>query len=374
VARTNAQLTSPQADWPAAAALFRETVRRDPASAQRWCELGEAIGKTGDLAKAEYCYRRGAALGPHSLPILLDLGDFYFTVNRYHDSLPWFAGVLKIIRGPGQFYSGTVFAYYEAMEVRRNGWLDEAVPDGEAARDYLSNLITSSAEAGPATGLWQWAERRGFTNDEVAIRFTDFLMHQQQFDTAAEAWAKHFSGRGYGCLGYSCVFNGDFEHELTGGPFDWRFSGLDGVTAERDTASHYEGQYALRIDFTGNNNPDFHHVGQQIPIRPGRYRLEGYVRTAGITSEEGIRLRVTGSGRTKNLRAETEAQSGTEGWKRLETEFEVPEQIRNVELQVARRKSVRIDNQLSGTAWIDSVRLTRIRQAEKPAAGSRPED
>jgi hypothetical protein len=369
----NAQLAGPQPDWPAAAALFRDTVRRDAASPQRWCELGEAIGKTGDLARADYCYRRGGALGPHALKILLDLGDFYFNTRAYHRSLPYFSEILKTMRGPGQFFSGTVFEYYEAMEVRRNGWLGEAIPDGESARDYIQYLMTSR-EAGPVTELWQWADRRGFTNDEIAIRLADFLVQRQQPENAAQIWAKHFSGRGYGCAGDPCVFNGDFEHEIIEGPFDWRFSGMDGVKTERDTVSRYEGQASLRVEFTGNNNPDFHHINEQILIKPGRYRLEGYVRTVAITSDEGIRLRVTGSSRTKNMKAETGAVSGTEGWKRLETEFDVPAEIRSVELQVARRKSIRIDNQLSGTAWIDSVRLTRIHRGEPLPPGSPQEE
>ena len=34
--------------------------------------------------------------------------------------------------------------------------------------------------------------------------------------------------------------------------------------------------------------------------------------------------------------------------------------IDTLEVQVSRNKSIRIDNQLTGTAWIDSVKLTRL--------------
>ena len=45
----------------------------------------------------------------------------------------------------------------------------------------------------------------------------------------------------------------------------------------------------------------------------------------------------------------------------LETEFEIHAEIREIEVCVARRKSIRIDNQLTGTAWIDSVGLQKLR-------------
>ncbi len=347
-------------DWRRAAVLFRAAVGRDPASPQHWCELGEALAKSGDLPKAEYSYLRGAALGPHSPDILLDVGDFYFNAGKHRLSLPWFSRLLQTVRDPGSGYVANVFGYYEAMGVRRSGWLDDAIPDGEAARAYL-NYLLASKDVRSVADLWDWADGRQFINDDIAIRYSNFLLSRQEMDAAAVLWAKHFSGRGYACVGYGCAFNGDFEHELTGGPFDWRFLGVNGVKTDRDRITRYEGQYSLRLDFSANDNPDFRHFVESVPIHAGRYRLEGFIRIKGITSDEGIRLGISGSGRTQNLRAESPALTGTQSWKRVEAEFDVPDEIHEVQIEVARRKSLRIDNQLTGTAWIDSVRLTRLR-------------
>lgn len=346
--------------WPAVAAVYRDTVARDPSSPQRWCELGEALAKSGDIATAEYCYLRGGALGPHSPPILLDVGDFYFQTGKHRLSLPWFAKILQTVRDPNLGYMSNVFEYYESMDVRGKDWLDEAVPDGEAARMYLSYLM-ASPKVQPIGGLWQWADRRGYTNDDITIRYTDFLLHKHDAENAGQVWAKHFSGRGYPCIGPSCIFNGDFEHEFTGGAFDWRFGGGEGVKVGRDRITRYEGQYSLRIDFSANDNPDFEQIAERVAVTPGHYRLEGYVRTSAITSDQGIRLRVFGGSSTKNIQAETATVTGSESWRRLETEFEVPEEIRELDVRIARKKSIRIDNQLTGTAWIDSLRLIRLR-------------
>jgi cytochrome c-type biogenesis protein CcmH/NrfG len=58
--------TSPvEQDLPDAVEVFRAALSGDPASPFRWCDLGEAYSIQGDFEKAEYCYRRGAALAPH---------------------------------------------------------------------------------------------------------------------------------------------------------------------------------------------------------------------------------------------------------------------------------------------------------------------
>jgi hypothetical protein len=359
VQKVQSALAAGATTWPSAEILFRETVRRDASSPQRWCELGEAFARSGDPARAEYAYLRGAALGPNAPAILLDLGDYYFNAGKYRLSLPSFAKILTTVRDPGDGYLQNVFNYYEKMGVRQNNWLDEAIPDGEAARAYLAFLLRSP-EAGPATGLWDWAGRHGFIDDEATNRYTDFLLQKRQFDTAAQVWTERYTGRDYDCPGPSCVFNGDFEHPFTGGAFDWRFAGGNGIKLNRDAITRYEGRYSLRVDFSAQDNPDFRGISEQIALRPGLYRLQGYVRTSGITSDEGIRLSIAGYAGTKNLRAETAAVIGTENWTRLFTEFQVPEGLRQANVSIARHKSIRIDNQLSGTAWIDSIRLTRL--------------
>src|SRR5205823_13178133 len=117
-----------------------------------------------------------------------------------------------------------------------------------AAREYLYYLVRAS-NAKPVNALWEWADRRGFTNDENAVMYTEFLRGQSQPETAAQLWSKHFSGRDYPCIGMSCVFNGDFEHEPTGSSFDWRFQAVNRVRIERDRNNRYEGQYSVRMEF-----------------------------------------------------------------------------------------------------------------------------
>jgi hypothetical protein len=186
----------------------------------------------------------------------------------------------------------------------------------------------------------------------------NFLVARKQFENAQDAWISQYSVRQDGYSRLSPVFNGGFENEFTGGIPDWRIEPLKGLSARRDHAPVFEGQYSLRIDFTGNDNADFHQVQETVFVEPGEYRLEAHVMTRDITSEQGIRLRVVSP--ENRILGETDDIIGTSDWKRLTAAVVVPPGVRLANLQIARRRSLRIDNQLTGTAWVDAVKLIRI--------------
>ena len=95
-------------------------------------------------------------------------------------------------------------------------------------------------------------------------------------------------------------------------------------------------------------------------LRPGRYHFTGHLRTAGITSDEGIRFRALVAGGTNQIRGETPALSGTHDWTPLTMDFEVLSGMPVIDIEVARHRSLRLDNQLRGTAWVDAVRISRL--------------
>src|SRR5213593_4424217 len=71
------QLAKGGADGLARAeARFQEALRRNPASADRWCDLGEAWLKSGLTEKARTCFSRALDLGAESIQILWRAGSF----------------------------------------------------------------------------------------------------------------------------------------------------------------------------------------------------------------------------------------------------------------------------------------------------------
>jgi hypothetical protein len=341
--------------FPTGRIAFISALERNAGSATRWYDAGDVLWASGDPRRADYCYRRAASLAPRDANILFAVGDHYTQAKDPSRAVPPLAAVLSLT--DDATFSDNVFNFLEIVHARQNGLLESAIPNKNAGQAYLRYLIGQDEETG-VRNVWDLARKRGYDDDQLATDYTNFLLQKKQFEAAADAWAGHFSGRNAGRP--PLLFNGSFEHELTGSALDWRFENVNGVSVERDRAAHYDGEYSLRIAFSGNDNPDFHQLKQLVVVRPGRYRFQAQMRTDRITSDEGIRFRIQAANGSQFLSVETAPLAGTNEWKRLAAEFEVPQGVRALEVQLARRRSIRIDYQLTGTVWIDALTLTRL--------------
>ena len=76
-----------------AVANLQEALRRNPASADRWCDLGEALLKSGQTEKARTCFSRALELGGASIQIHWRAGEFYFLVNENKAALRCMSGI-----------------------------------------------------------------------------------------------------------------------------------------------------------------------------------------------------------------------------------------------------------------------------------------
>ncbi len=61
--------------WPDAIRAYRELLRREPANATAWANLGGAYIETGDAAKAEEALGKARQLAPDSIPVLGNLAN-----------------------------------------------------------------------------------------------------------------------------------------------------------------------------------------------------------------------------------------------------------------------------------------------------------
>jgi len=336
------------------AELFR-ALRRDPNAPARWCDTGEAMLRAGRDADADYCFSQAQALGPHIPPILMQAADFYYETHRTDLALQRMARVLA----DTDAYDAIIFGWCAGKNLPVSAVLAHGLPPGPRAADaYMRDLIAGDR---PETKeAWMWITERGLGNGRLAREYLQYLFGKRDYQAAAYAWAAYLGPARNGYLVSNWMFNGDFERELSDSPFDWHINARDGVAATEDTQAAHTGSRSLRIHFEGKDNLDFSDVGQVAFVKPGRYRFEAYERTAGITTDRGVGFHIYDRESSARLDVRTEELTGTHGWTRLDRIVNVPTGTRLLSIEVSRQRSLKFDNRIGGTVWIDSVELSPL--------------
>lgn len=142
--------------------------------------------------------------------------------------------------------------------------------------------------------------------------------------------------------------------------FDWVAEPRPGVKAVWDPQVVHSGRHSLRLDLAAADNLDFHHVFQRVWLDPGRYRLSGWVRTDGLTTDQGVGLRLTGADNAAGPDASTPTITGSREWTQLSAEFTLRAPARLARVEIVRHPSDKFDNRPHGTAWIDDVAIERL--------------
>jgi O-antigen ligase len=339
---------------PPPPALVLNYVRRDPAEPSLWQDLGVAYQAAERIDLARFCFTHAATLAPHSPPILLMTADFHLDVGEETTALALVSRALA----DGEHFDAAVFAdlaYYkvDAARVVVGG----ALPDRRAAQAYLRYLMSAS-QPEDAKVAWRWMVSRGYADDAMGREYFAFLLGKNRGEEAAQDWELFVRGRDVDYPEKNRVFNGGFESNPSGSPFDWRFGATPGVNVDRDSGVHYAGASSLRLRLDGTANSGELGVEQLTYLRAGRYRMTAVVKTDSVSTDQGIAIRMAAVGPGK-LDVRTVPLRGSNDWTPVEQEFVVDaDQILRV--SVVRKPSLKFDNLVHGTAWVDQIGIAAV--------------
>ncbi|HML18893.1 MAG TPA: O-antigen ligase family protein, partial [Bryobacteraceae bacterium] len=322
---------------------------REPSSPWRWCDLGEAEWKAGQVERARYCFKRGIELGPDVPPVLMRAADFYRGLPENTTALQQAAAVLDTTDA----YDDLVFTWFRKNGVTTKEVLEHGLPQGpRAARSYFGYLI-SSGTRGDMAQAWGLLLARQYADDKSAWKYANFLFNDLRYDQAARATADYLGKNGDGYLTSNYVFNGDFESNQAENPFDWKLDQRAGVKASIDSNAAYSGHRSARVDFDGTKNVEWIDLSDSAYAPPGRYRFQARVKLDGITTDQGPSFSISG----EQWKVETDNMTGTTDWRLVEKSFDVPNGSGLVQIHLFRRKSWKFDSLIRGTVWIDQVKI-----------------
>ncbi|MBI3667927.1 MAG: carbohydrate binding domain-containing protein [Acidobacteria bacterium] len=272
-------------------------------------------------------------------------------------------GGLRLLR-LSSLYDDTIFEWYGRIGIPRQEILRHGIPpDRRASQAYLRYLV-QAGNTTDAVEAWNGIAPRGYADDELAKEFVNFLLGQHRYEAAADSWAQYLGPRRHGYRETNWLFNGDFELDPTGSPLDWKIYNQPGVEVAPDRSVARSGSRSLRIRFDGKENLAFNNVTQTAVVTPGRYRFEAFVRTADLTTDQGVGFRLFDPQGSSRVDVRTEPLLGTSDWKKIEQTFVVPAGTRLLQVQVVRPRSWKFDSKIRGAVWIDTVALRELSAAD----------
>jgi hypothetical protein len=302
-------------------------------------------------------------LAPNLPHIQWVIGNFFLLQGNIDEALRHFKVVLA---GSSQYQQILFKTAWKAVDDNRK-ILNELIPRQFSIEiDYLYFLL-SQKKLDEAEEVWKRiATGSQKFAPELAGGYIDTLLTAHRLNEASHVWddlrSKGLIKPTYQPTASNLVVNGDFEEDLLKMGFDWRVVPMEGIYAGVDTSTYHSPSRALLIRFSGKQNIDYHHVYQFVRVEPGRtYRLQGFLKTEGITTDSGPRLEVRDGHDASQLQTFSESNVGTSGgWTQVILDFTAGAKTELVLAGVARLPSRKLDNLIAGKVWVDDVSLAAL--------------
>jgi hypothetical protein len=339
-------------------ALHQEATLLSPHDAQLWADLGGAYERAGRDADGFYAFQRARELFPHSPEINWRLANFCLRTGRIADGIPALHSVLEA----DSTSRSRVFALATNAISDRRKILEMLPPSAPVFFDYIRFAIARGDMAGSEES-WVRLFRLNLPFDaHDAVPYLEALVQHKEIGQLEEAWSAlrtRFPAQVASPEPDSnLITNGDFEFDPLNGGLDWHVTPTEGAAVTLDRADGADHGRALRIIFDGSRNVDYAHVFQYVPVRPHtQYRFSGHMRSEGISTDCGPRFQIVDAYDPGTLLASTQNVVGTHSGSEQQAEFTTGENTRLLLVRVARPMSLKLDNKIAGTVWIDRISL-----------------
>jgi tetratricopeptide repeat protein len=343
----------------ASVAFYESAKRLSPYDAHFWSDLGSAYDWAGRTNDALSAFKRALRLFPNSPEINWRFANFAFRTHRIPEAL----AALRVVLVGNIPAHRDVFRLAVSATRDNRAILQMLPPQASVFFDYL-NFEMEAGNVTTAEQVWLRLLQLKLPFDlRQAFPYLDALIQHREPGRLVAAWsalAERFPAQiGPLVNNFNLVANGGFEHDILDGGFDWRIVPVDGAVVSMDFQDAFEGVRALRLEFNGKRNLDYEHVLQYVAVQPNtQYRFSGTLRMKGISTDSGPRFQVFDAFDMSKLFVSTENTVGTSGWSSQHLEFKTKADTRLLIVRVARPPSQKLDNQISGTVWVDLVSLT----------------
>lgn len=337
--------------------LFQASVWGNPANALPYLALAHLWGRAGRLPEAIGLVEIADTLAPMSAPALGESARFWFDHGQPERGVARWSALLR--NSPT-----TADQLYPRLLAMANGANTRSalLPLLAQPPDWWDRFFAYAASHAPnpdvVTFLYQGRNRAGALPSAAEQRvYLDRLWREGQWAQAYLAWLGGLNEDAQAGLG--SVYDGGFDLPITGFGFDWRTRRARGVTVETIETYGSRGR-ALHVVFEGRGE-HFEHVHQSLYLEPGRYQLQGRVRTDGLSSRQAVRWVVHCDQPQAQPLAVSNSFSGKDDWQLFTLDFQVPQAdcpLQRLRLEQELRTNT-VGEALGGGVWFDDLVITR---------------
>jgi hypothetical protein len=330
------------------------SLRKNPTDSQVWLAVARAYQDIGMIEEAGHAIKKTIYLDRNDPTLTWEAAVFFLHQNKAMDAIRLFRRYIYMVPSDQE----KVYSLCYTLGITPETMIENLVPDSYSFyKGYLyfatlNELTGASAEA--------WNRMIKFNPERPDyLGYCNFLIRSGELEEAKSLWDEFI--KKFNIVDKKSpeemLWNGDFELPVEDGGFDWKIGSSYGVRIFIDKDIRWTGFASLSVNFNGETNPGLDIAQQIVPVSPKqKYTLSAYIRTQNITTLNGIVIEVSGF-LCDPIEKKTEPVTGTNLWKKLDLEFTTPRRCKAVRVSIKRERSNRLNNKISGDAWIDSLSM-----------------
>jgi len=338
---------------------FRRAAELRPEYALNWADLGEACDIAGDSRCARAAFEQVAKLAPMTPQLQWRIANHDLLTSDPQAALQRLARFVEL--DPPEAESAFVIALRASGDPEAFWRELQRQPDAAVRFRYIAHL-SANGHAEQAKEYWSHLTRAGAAPTLAdASDYLSQLLAASQFDQARQVWSDLERLKLVGASqADNLIYNGDFARDPLGFGFDWQLNNQAYIGLSFDGGPD-TAERSLRVDFLADTNRDFELAEQLVRVIPNqRYVLRADVRSQGISSDSGPRLRLRDANCTGCDEITTPSTTGTSGWHQIQTTFTVGAQTEALWLSLCRPRSRGFPGEIGGQFWLANVTLTPL--------------
>lgn len=267
--------------------------------------------------------RRTAAHAPWPPPraqIWARAANFHFGIDEPDLGLRYSARALQLAPA----FDAVVFTTLDRLVRDPHAVLAQIGGDGRACRAYAGHLMEID-NVDSAETAWTWCFRHGFNDRTLTVSYINALLRNHRYGEAQQSWSAYLGTDRGDYPSPNLISNGGFESEPSDCPLDWRITPSGQFETARDFTVVHGGKASLRIGFQGSANVYYTNTVQLTPATPGKYHFRAWIKTEGITTNQGPEFQIYDSENPSRLDVRAGPFLETTPWTRVDRSFTVPD-------------------------------------------------